>query len=109
MTQRAWQSVWSEARRPTLARWLRASFPSRLVLYVYDYWMMRVPVSLRYRQLVEDHLVCRFCGYPIELLGAWQCACGYKRPGNYYGRCPNCLDHPHFIDCPACGFTMDVR
>jgi hypothetical protein len=61
---------------------------------------------------------------PAQLLGAWKCQCGYKRPGlsacppvrtgdaqvgNYFGRCPKCLGHPHYIDCPSCGFTMDVR
>jgi hypothetical protein len=72
-----------------------------------------VPVESRFRQRVlrhtTDHLVCRFCGNPIELIGAWKCTCCYTRPGNYFGRCPKCLMHPRYIDCPVCRFTMDVR
>lgn len=82
---------------------------SRFFLYLRDYLSMKIPATRRYRQLSYDHLVCRFCGHTIELLGAWRCDCGVNRPGNYYGRCPNCLKHPKHIDCPSCTFTMDVR
>lgn len=82
---------------------------SRFFLYLRDYLSMKIPATRRYRQLSHDHLVCRFCGHTIELLGAWRCDCGVNRPGNYYGRCPNCLKHPNHIDCPSCSFTMDVR
>jgi len=82
---------------------------TRLALFFYDYFMMKNAIGLRGKQLTQDHLTCRFCGNPIELLGAWKCECGYKRPGNYFGRCPKCLKHPIYIDCPACQFTMDVR
>jgi hypothetical protein len=33
-----------------------------------------------------DHLVCRFCGEPIVLIGAWKYTCGYKRQRKYTGR-----------------------
>jgi hypothetical protein len=82
---------------------------SRFFLYLYDYISLRLPNTRRYRQLMHEHLICRFCGYPIDLLGAWKCECGFSRPGNYYGRCPKCVKHPKFIDCPSCTFTMDVR
>jgi len=82
---------------------------SRAALFFYDYFMMKNDLGQRGRQLAQDHIVCRFCGNPIELLGAWKCECEFKRPGNYFGRCPKCLKHPIYIDCPACQFTMDVR
>jgi hypothetical protein len=82
---------------------------SRFFLYLYDYICMKLPGSRRYKQLSQEHLVCRFCGNAIELLGAWKCECGFNRPGNYYGRCPKCTGHPKYIDCPSCTFTMDVR
>ena len=82
---------------------------SRFVLYLYDYVSMKIPGSVRYKQLAFDEITCRFCDHPIELLGAWQCSCGYKRPGTYFGRCPKCLAHPTFVDCPSCGMTMYVR
>ncbi len=82
---------------------------SRFFLYLYDLICMRIPSTRRYRQLAHEHLVCRFCGHSIPLLGAWKCNCGFSRPGNYYGRCPQCTGHPKYIDCPSCTFTMDVR
>lgn len=82
---------------------------SRAFLFFSDYFMMKNELGQRGRQLAQDHIVCRFCGNPIELLGAWKCECEFKRPGNYFGRCPKCLKHPVYIDCPACRFTMDVR
>jgi hypothetical protein len=82
---------------------------SRFFLYLYDYTCMRIPLTKRYRELTLDQLTCRFCGNSIDLLGAWRCECGYSRPGNYFGRCPKCLNYPRYIDCPACRFTMDVR
>ena len=82
---------------------------TRLALYTSDLIMMKIPRSIRYQQLSMDHLLCRFCGFPIELLGSWKCGCGFKRPGSYFGRCPKCLSHPDYIDCPSCGFTMRVR
>jgi len=84
-------------------------FGSRFVLYLNDYIQMKFDLGKRGKQLSKDHIVCRFCGEPIDLIGAWKCACGYKRPGNYFGRCPKCLKHPKYIDCPVCRFTMDVR
>ncbi len=42
-------------------------------------------------------------------LGSQYRECGYSRPGNYFGRCPKCMKYPRYIDCLACGFTMDVR
>lgn len=92
-----------------LNRWLLSLFGAGFLLYMSDYITMRLPYTQRYRELSLEHLVCRFCGHSVELLGAWKCECGYKRPGNYFGRCPKCLGHPHYIDCPSCGFTMDVR
>lgn len=82
---------------------------SRFFLYLYDYICMKLPATERYRQLSLETLRCRFCQNEISLLGAWKCECGFSRPGNYYGRCPKCLKHPHYIDCPACKFTMGVR
>lgn len=82
---------------------------SRFFLYLYDFICMRIPGTRRYKQLSHEHLICRFCGYSIPLLGAWKCKCGFCRPGNYYGRCPQCQGHPKYIDCPSCTFTMDVR
>ena len=82
---------------------------SRFALYLYDFIYMKFDVGERGRELGADHLICRFCGNPIELIGAWKCTCGFKRPGNYFGRCPKCLMHPRYIDCPVCRFTMDVR
>ena len=90
-------------------RWLQGWFGTRFVLYLSDYIAMHLPFTQRYRQLLLERLTCRFCWNSIDLLGAWKCQCGYKRPGNYFGRCPKCLGHPHYIDCPSCGFTMDVR
>ncbi len=52
--------------------------------------------------------VRRFCGHSADLQGTWECRCGYKRPGNYFGRCPKCLSHLYYMDRPSCGFTMDV-
>ena len=82
---------------------------SRFFLYLYDYLSMRIPATRRYKQLSLDSMRCRFCEEEIPLLGAWKCECGFSRPGNYYGRCPSCLRHPKYIDCPSCTFTMDVR
>lgn len=84
-------------------------FGLRFILYAYDYVMMRFTSSKRHRQLAFDKLTCRFCNSDIDLLGMWKCSCGYSRPGHYFGRCPNCLGHPPYIDCPACRSTMDVR
>ena len=81
----------------------------RFALYFYDWWQMAVAGDIRQRQLKRDTLHCRFCENEIPLLGSWKCECGYTRPGNYYGRCPKCLWHPSYIDCPSCGFTMYVR
>ena len=96
-------------QQPALARWMQGLFGTRFILYLSDYLAMQMTFTQRYRELSLEHLACRFCGNSIELLGAWKCQCGYKRPGNYFGRCPKCLGHPHYIDCPSCGFTMDVR
>ncbi len=82
---------------------------SRAALYLYDFFMMKLIPSIRQKQLTYDYLICRFCVNPINLLSSWQCECGHKRPGNYFGRCPNCLSFHRHIDCPSCGFTMDVR
>ena len=84
-------------------------FGIRFILYAYDLWMMRFTYTKRHRQLAETTLKCRYCFTEIDLMGLWQCECGYTRPGNYYGRCPKCLGHPEYIDCPACKATMDVR
>jgi hypothetical protein len=84
-------------------------FETRFSAYLSDYISMKLGSGSRGEQLATDHLVCRFCGNPIDLIGAWVCECGYKRPGNYFGRCPRCLKHPHYIDCPVCRFTMEVR
>ena len=81
----------------------------KFFLYAYDYVAMRFTSSKRHRQLAYDQLVCRFCGTPIELMSVWKCSCGHTHPGNYYGRCPKCLGHPEYIDCPACRNTMVVR
>lgn len=94
------RSVWSGIAAAIGARWY---------LYLGDFIAMKLGLGVRHHQLAAKHLVCRFCDYPIGLMGSWECQCGFKRPGNYYGRCPACLSHPHFIDCPSCGFTMDVR
>jgi len=88
---------------------LTGFFETRFSAYLSDYVSMKLGTSTRGEQLATDHLVCRFCGNPIDLIGAWKCVCGYKRPGNYFGRCPKCLKHPHYIDCPVCRFTMEVR
>jgi len=93
----------------TVAGFFYNFFGIRLTLYSYDYLFMHLKGTTRYKQLVPDHLVCRFCGNPIDLLGSWKCGCGHKRPGNYFGRCPQCMSHPEFIDCSSCGFTMRVR
>ncbi len=93
----------------TFISWLYRLLGARFFLYLYDYLSMHLSFTQRYRELSLEHLVCRFCSHSIDLLGAWKCECGYKRPGNYFGRCPKCLGHPHYIDCPSCGFTMDVR
>ena len=82
---------------------------TKFALYFYDFFTMKNEIGLRGKQLSQDHIICRFCGNPIELLGAWKCECGISRPGNYFGRCPKCLKHPKYIDCPICRFTMDVR
>lgn len=82
---------------------------AEFALYLYDFISMKLNLGQRGRELAVDHLVCRFCGNPIELIGAWKCSCGHKHPGNYFGRCPKCLKHPRYIDCPVCRFTMDVR
>ena len=58
---------------------------SRFFLYLRDYLSMKIPATRRYRQLSYDHLVCRFCGHTIELLGAWRCDCGVNRPENTTG------------------------
>ena len=81
----------------------------RYFLYAYDYVMMRFTSFKRHRQLSYDTLTCRFCNSDINLLSMWKCSCGYTRPGSYFGRCPKCLGHPEYIDCPACKATMDVR
>lgn len=99
----------SGKQRAGLANWVTAQPGTRFILYLSDYLAMYLPFTQRYRELSMEHLACRFCGNSIELLGAWKCECGYKRPGNYFGRCPKCLGHPHYIDCPSCAFTMDVR
>jgi len=92
-----------------LDNWLSGMLGYRFLLYFYDYILMRFSGSIRHRQLARDQLVCRFCGNSIDLLGVWKCECGFTRPGNYFGRCPKCLGHPVYIDCPACRSTMDVR
>jgi hypothetical protein len=84
-------------------------FGRSLLLYGYDFLCMRFSRNLRYRQLGLRVLKCRFCDEDIHLLGIWKCECGFTRPGNYFGRCPKCLGTGRFIDCPACGVTMDVR
>jgi hypothetical protein len=89
--------------------WFLELVNGRFFLFLYDYITMRFPISKRARELAANHLVCRFCGNTIDLLGAWRCKCGFTRPGNYFGRCPNCLARSRYIDCPACKFTMDVR
>jgi hypothetical protein len=89
-----------------LILWL---FGAKFLLYAYDYVMMRFTLSKRHRQLAHDQLTCRFCSSDIDLMGMWKCSCGHTHPGNYYGRCPKCLGHPEYIDCPACRATMDVR
>jgi hypothetical protein len=88
---------------------LAGIFGTRFSMFFLDYLCMKFDWGQRGHQLHTDHLVCRFCGNPIDLIGAWKCSCGFKRPGNYFGRCPKCLKHPIYIDCPVCGFTMDVR
>lgn len=88
---------------------IAAFFLSPFMLYLSDFIHMKFDFGKRGHQLSVDHLVCRFCGNPIELVGGWKCTCGYKRPGNYFGRCPKCLMYPRYIDCPVCRFTMDVR
>jgi len=87
----------------------KSFFGGRHVLYAYDYFCMRFTSTLRHRQLAYDELVCRFCEQPIDLMGTWMCKCKFKRWGNYFGRCPSCLNHPKYIDCPTCGSSMDVR
>lgn len=84
-------------------------FGMKSMLFIADYLDMKYWHTQRSRELTSDHLICRFCGNPIDLIGAWICTCGYKRPGNYFGRCPKCLKYPHYIDCPVCRFTMEVR
>lgn len=84
-------------------------FGVKFFLYAYDYMTMKFTSSKRHRQLAYDQLVCRFCGTPIELMMSWKCSCGFVHPGNYFGRCPKCLGHPEYIDCPAYRSTMDVR
>jgi hypothetical protein len=42
----------------------------------------------------------------LVLLNRW---CDNAHHGNYIGRCPKCMKYSRYIDCPACGFTMDVR
>ncbi len=88
---------------------LQAFLGGRYFLFCYDYISMRHTSNLRHRQLAYNQLVCRFCDSPIDLMGKWRCGCGITRFGNYFGRCPNCLKHPHYLDCEACGSSMDVR
>ena len=89
--------------------YLAGLLSTRFGAFFNDYIAMKLEIGQRGRELAADHLICRFCGNPIELIGAWKCDCGYKRPGNYFGRCPKCLRHPVYIDCPVCRFTMEVR
>ena len=89
--------------------WLGELVYTKFWGYLYDLIAMKIPATKRYKELSCEQLVCRFCGNTIPLLGAWKCECGFSRPGNYFGRCPNCGRYPRFIDCPACRFTMDVR
>jgi len=95
-------------RVPLRVRIMTMIFGVRFALYFYDWWMMAFG-GVRKRQLARDTVTCRFCSHEIPLLGAWKCECGYRRPGNYFGRCPKCLWHPTYLDCPSCGFTMYVR
>jgi hypothetical protein len=58
----------------------------RFFLYLHDY------ICILYfydKQLSHEHLVCRFCGHTIALLGAWTCECGYSRPGTTTAAAPN--------------------
>jgi hypothetical protein len=89
--------------------WVNRVLGGRYALFLYDYIAMRFTSSLRHRQLAYNQMVCRFCDNPIDLMGKWRCECGYTRYGNYFGRCPNCLRHPRYLDCEACGSSMDVR
>ena len=68
--------------------WFKGLLSTRLGLYLTDLVMMKFPGTIRHQQLSKEHLICRFCGDPIPLLGSWKCGCGFKRPGNYFGRCP---------------------
>lgn len=99
----------SKGSKTTIWTLLSGIVWTHFFLFLYDYICMKIPATRRYRQLTHEHLVCRFCGHPIELIGAWRCECGFRRPGNYYGRCPKCMGHPKYIDCPSCTITMDAR
>jgi hypothetical protein len=91
------------------AGFLGRIFGSRFAVFFMDYIYLKLDLGLRGKQLSREHMLCRFCGEPIHLVGAWKCGCGHKRPGRYFGRCPSCLQYPKYIDCPVCGFSMDVR
>lgn len=91
------------------ALWLGELILTRFWGYLYDFICSKLPFTKRYRELSAETLTCRYCGNEIDLLGAWQCECGFRRPGKYFARCPHCMRHPRYIDCPACRFTMDVR
>jgi hypothetical protein len=92
-----------------LANLVKAFFGGRHVLFAYDYFSMRFTGNLRHRQLAYDEMTCRFCECDIDLMGGWMCSCHFRRWGSYFGRCPQCLRHPRYIDCPTCGGSMDVR
>lgn len=58
----------------------------------------------------RDWLSCAACGEEVSLVGRWECSwCGRVFDGFAFGRCPGreCGAVPPFIECQACGLTID--
>ncbi len=53
------------------------------------------------RPLLGDRIVCD-CGADVEILGAWECPCGFAFYGWYWDRCRHCSEVAGWIDCPSC-------
>ncbi len=74
-------------------------------------WLLRAPILLTMylvrlwaaRSLLGNSIICRTCGEEISCIGFYECHCGFKFYGWYWGACPRCQDTPAFLDCGRCG------
>ena len=75
-----------------------------VLLLGYGVTMRINPIPSILEQRLIPEIDCDVCGEVIDMMGHWQCGCGFVswEPRHGLSTCPNCRKEYEWLQCPRC-------